>query len=139
MKLINSLHHINVIVKKVKLIIGTDGSLLQGYDALLFYDRELGMFDIYYHKDMITHGTAFDKLVGGTSWTHSQHDSGMFATNPELAQNIKGLVIQTCKCKPFCNFPIPVCFKLSHKQTFRIEYKSMTCWRVRHVDAKEFF
>ena len=69
MKLINSLHHINVIVKKVKLIIGTDGSLLQGYDALLFYDRELGMFDIYYHKDMITHGTTFVTPVNGNVWS----------------------------------------------------------------------
>ena len=33
------------------------------------YDIQLVIFYMNYHIDMMTHGTAFDKPVGGTVWS----------------------------------------------------------------------
>ena len=33
------------------------------------HDIQVGILYMYYHIDMITHGTAFDKPVGSTGWS----------------------------------------------------------------------
>ena len=47
----------------------TDRSLLAGHNALNSYDRQLGIFNMHYYIDQITHGTDFVQPVGDTDWS----------------------------------------------------------------------